>query len=334
MEIRRNWIQGSSYILAAGSILAVLSLHLLQALFAGMLVFLLVQLAQPLVGRVVAGSRGKLVATAVLAMLIIAGMVGLGLWIASMLHGGGGLDAIWAKMAEALDSANDVLPPWLLGSLPNSGPELKAEAAHWLREHAPELRLLGKEAGVAFAHILIGMIIGAMVAVHDVSARNERRPLAAAMHERVGTFYKSFRRVFVAQGKIAAINAFFTGLYLLAILPALGIHLPFGKTMVLITAIVGLLPVVGNLISNSIIVMISFSVSPYAALLSLLFLVVLHKAEYFLNARIVGGEIDARAWEILIAMVLMEALFGFGGVALAPVVYAYIKAELTAARLI
>ena len=37
---------------------------------------------------------------------------------------------------------------------------------------------------------------------------------------------------------------------------------------------------------------------------------------------------------ILIAMVVMEALFGFGGVALAPVVYAYIKSELKAVDLI
>jgi predicted PurR-regulated permease PerM len=221
-----------------------------------------------------------------------------------------------------------VIPPWLLGHLPSSGPELKTEASHWLRDHAPELRLLGKEAGVAAAHILLGMVIGAMVAVQELAATEQHRPLARALLERIRAFYGAFRRVFVAQGKIAAINAFFTGVYLLGILPAIGYHLPFSKTMVLITALVGLLPVVGNLISNSIIVMISFSVAPQAALLSLLFLVLLHKAEYFLNARIVGGEINAKAWEILIAMVLMEALFGFGGVAIAPVVYAWIKTEL------
>jgi predicted PurR-regulated permease PerM len=178
------------------------------------------------------------------------------------------------------------------------------------------------------------MVIGAMVAVQELAASEQHRPLARALLERIGAFYNAFRRVFVAQGKIAAINAFFTGIYLLGILPAVGFHLPFSKTMVLITALVGLLPVVGNLISNSIIVMISFSVSPQAALLSLLFLVLLHKAEYFLNARIVGGEINAKAWEILIAMVLMEALFGFGGVAIAPVVYAWIKNELRREALI
>ena len=36
-----------------------------------------------------------------------------------------------------------------------------------------------------------------------------------------------------------------------------------------------------------------------SAVAALLYLVVIHKLEYFLNARIVGGEIQARAWELL-----------------------------------
>ena len=330
----RSGVEISAYLLTGGALVGILAFHLLQAFFAGLLVFLLIHLIQPRLGRPVAGARGKQIVTALLAILVITVITGLGLWIGNMFHGGAGLDAIWGRMAETLDQANLLLPPWLLGHLPTSGPELKAEAARWLREHAPELRLLGKEAGLAAAHILLGMVIGALVAIQQAAATDYHRPLAAALLARIQAFYRAFQRVFVAQGKIAAINAFFTGVFLLAILPAVVYRLPFSKTMVLITALVGLLPVVGNLISNSIIVMIAFSVSPYAALASLLFLVVLHKLEYFLNARIVGGEIDAQAWEILIAMVAMEALFGFGGVAIAPVAYAWIKAELRDARLI
>jgi predicted PurR-regulated permease PerM len=67
---------------------------------------------------------------------------------------------------------------------------------------------------------------------------------------------------------------------------------------------------------------------------SLGYLVVIHKLEYFLNARIIGGQIQARAWEMLIAMLAMEALFGIAGLIAAPVYYAYIKNELAARRLI
>jgi len=47
--------------------------------------------------------------------------------------------------------------------------------------------------------------------------------------------------------------------------------------------------------------------------------------EYFLNARIVGGQIQARAWEILIAMLLMERIAGVPGMVVSPILYAYIK---------
>ena len=108
----------------------------------------------------------------------------------------------------------------------------------------------------------------------------------------------------------------------------MGIHLPLVKTMVAITFIVGLIPVVGNLVSNSVIVVVSLSHSLSIAIGSLLFLVIIHKFEYFLNARIVGSQIRANAWELLIAMMAMEAAFGLAGIVAAPIYYAYIKAEL------
>jgi len=92
--------------------------------------------------------------------------------------------------------------------------------------------------------------------------------------------------------------------------------------------------VLGNLISNSVIVIISLSHSLHVAAGSLVFLVVIHKLEYFVNARIIGGQIQARAWELLIAMLVMEAAFGLQGVIAAPIFYAYIKKELSDRELI
>ena len=62
--------------------------------------------------------------------------------------------------------------------------------------------------------------------------------------------------------------------------------------MVVVTFITGLLPVIGNLISNTVIVVVSLSVSPLLAVGSLAFLVVIHKLEYFVNARVMGGQIQ------------------------------------------
>jgi predicted PurR-regulated permease PerM len=142
-------------------------------------------------------------------------------------------------------------------------------------------------------------------------------------------FSQSFRRVVFAQVRIALINATFTWLYLGVALPLMDIHLPLLKTMVVLTFLLGLIPVVGNLVSNTVIVIISLSISLKLALMSLGYLVIIHKLEYFLNARIVGGQIKARIWEILLAMLAMEAAFGLGGVIAAPIYYAYLKTELS-----
>jgi predicted PurR-regulated permease PerM len=95
-----------------------------------------------------------------------------------------------------------------------------------------------------------------------------------------------------------------------------------------------LLPVVGNLISNTLIIIAGLSVSLGVAIAAFVFLVLIHKLEYFLNARIVGTQIRARAWELLIAMLLMEAAFGAAGLIAAPIYYAYLKRELKGERLI
>ncbi|PTT42977.1 hypothetical protein DBR33_10865, partial [Stenotrophomonas sp. HMWF022] len=142
----------------------------------------------------------------------------------------------------------------------------------------------------------------------------------------------AFSQVVFAQVKISLLNTVFTAIFLLGVLPLFGVHLPLSKTLVLITFIAGLLPVVGNIISNTIITIVALSVSFYVAVAALLYLVVIHKLEYFLNARIVGGEIQARAWELLLAMLVMEAAFGLPGLVAAPVFYAYVKRELVDQR--
>jgi hypothetical protein len=82
---------------------------------------------------------------------------------------------------------------------------------------------------------------------------------------------KAFRGIVFAQVRISALNTLLTAIYLAIVLPIFGINLPFFKTMIAITLLVGLLPVIGNLISNTVIVLVSFSVSPSVALASLAF---------------------------------------------------------------
>lgn len=129
--------------------------------------------------------------------------------------------------------------------------------------------------------------------------------------------------------QISLINTVLTAIYLLVVLPLFGVHLPLAKTLVALTFLVGLLPVLGNLVSNTGIVVASLSVSLPMAIASLLYLVVIHKFEYFLNARIIGARINAAAWELLTVMLLMESLYGVAGVIAGPIYYAYLKRELS-----
>ncbi|MET5020211.1 hypothetical protein AAHH78_34760, partial [Burkholderia pseudomallei] len=59
-----------------------------------------------------------------------------------------------------------------------------------------------------------------------------------------------------------------------------------------------------------------------------------HQRDYLRNAKIIGGHIESRARERLLAMLVMEAAFGVPGVIAAPLFYAYVKRELIYLRLI
>ena len=126
------------------------------------------------------------------------------------------------------------------------------------------------------------MIIGGMTALHHFDPA-DHRPLVADLFARTEALANAFDKVVFAQVKISALNTIFTALYLVVILPLCGIDLPMVKVLVPLTFVTGLLPIVGNLISNTAIVLISLRVSPGASVASLAFLVGIHKLEYFLT---------------------------------------------------
>jgi predicted PurR-regulated permease PerM len=319
----------AAWCLAAFALLLVLHLHLLPALLSGLLVFELVHVIAPLLQRNVSSERARLFAVVVLSTLIVGLITAAILGAASYFRSeAGSVPALLQRLADLVEETRNALPPWLVESLPSDTDEIREALSHWLREHASELRLVGAEAGRAFAHVLIGMIIGAMVSLREVVPARDQKPLARALTTQAERLGDAFRRVVFAQIRISALNTLFTALYLAVALPLFGVHLPLMKTLIGITFLAGLLPVIGNLISNTVIVLVSITYSPYVALSSLAFLIVIHKLEYFLNARIIGSRIHARPWEMLVAMLVMEAAYGLPGVAAAPIYYAYIKEEL------
>jgi predicted PurR-regulated permease PerM len=320
----------ASSLLALLALLGVLWLGLLSALLSGLLVYNLVQFAAPQLGRL--GVSSKLTKTIALSMLavifalLIAAAIASG--VSQLTGGSENIVTLLKRMAEIIDTARIHLPVWSLDYVPQDLQELEALAARLLREHAGQLQLVGRDVGVLIVHIIVGMVIGGLIAMSRSEPWREPGPLAAALTSRAEMLSKAFRDIVFSQVRISALNTLLTSIYLVVILPMFGIDLPFVRTTIAVTFIAGLLPVVGNLISNTVIVVVSLSISFVAAVSSLAFLVVIHKLEYFVNARIIGSRINARAWELLLAMVVMEAWFGIPGLIAAPIYYAYVKAEL------
>ena len=200
-------------------------------------------------------------------------------------------------MAEVVSNAKTYLPAELRDYVPTSLDEPPRRAAGGaLRGNAAHLTVLGRGAGALIVHILFGMIVGALVAVSPPAPANG--PLARGLEERVRRVGTAFNRVVFSQIKISALNTLLTAIFLGVVLPLIGRPLPFTKTMIAVTFVVGLLPIIGNLISNSIIVLIALGVSALDAGLALAFLIAIHEFEYVFNAQIIGTEIRAHAWEI------------------------------------
>jgi len=313
----------------------VLKLHLLAALIPGLLVYELVHLLAPRLSQRLSSERARQTALALLAVFIVLGLISVSaLLTAALKAGGGSLQLLGNTLADIIERARQELPDWAAASLPDSADALKDSAVHWLREHAGEVKLAGTAVLRGLAHVLIGLVAGAMLALNEEKPRREPAPLADALGRRARKLAESFRQIVFAQARISVINTTFTALYLAVALPLCGVHLPLVKTLIALTLVAGMLPVVGNLISNSAIVVVGLSYSPEVALFSLAYLVVIHKLEYFINARIIGGRIEARAWELLLAMLVMEAAFGLPGLIAAPFYYAWLKDEMKGAGLV
>ena len=317
-----------SYLIVTIGLFVVLTHGLLAALFSGLLVYSLVHLVAPLLGKKISNARARIVAVALIGGLVVA-LLCLSIWASFLFFSSdaGSLPALLQRMADIIEKSRTQIPPWLAQRLPESTTALHEMMTLWLREHASEAKIIGQETSRTLAHVLVGMIIGALVALHSGEPQT-LMPLSSALRDRVVNLSGAFQRIVFAQVRIAAINASLVGIYLLLILPFLDIHLPLAKSLTALTFFASLLPVVGNLVSNTVMVIVALSHSLNVAVASLTFLIFMHKLEYFLNAKIIGSQIDARVWELLVALLVMESLFGIAGIVAAPVLYAYLKREL------
>jgi predicted PurR-regulated permease PerM len=227
------------------------------------------------------------------------------------------------RIEGSLDVLRQALPEYLATGIPEDLTALKTQLFALLRSKASELGSLGGTVVHIIVEGLFAILVGALAAMATWQPRR-----LESDNLFIARLLVVLERVVIAQLRIAAFNTAMTALYLFVILPWFGFVLPFRGLLCMFTLVTGILPVVGNLLANTVLSLISFAVSPWLAIASLVYLIAIHKTEYFINARTVGSRVSVASWEILAAMLAGEALFGIAGLVTAPLLYPFFKREI------
>ena len=184
----------ASAVLAALALLLVLWLRLLPALLAGLLVYELVQSAAPLLGRRISGERARMLVVAVLGVVVTGLLILLALGTISLIrHEIGNPEQLWQdQLMPLVDKARQQLPASLTNWLPDSVYELRNMAAELTHKHAGSLQMAGKETARTLVHIIIGLVLGAMVALSHARPVHNAKPLAAMLRLRSQRLLEAF----------------------------------------------------------------------------------------------------------------------------------------------
>lgn len=273
------------------------------------------------------GHRAQAWASVVVAAVPVLVLVAAGLSLTYLSnHANTAHAEVMSELSRIIAQWRDKLPAVLASHLPQGPETLKPWLADVVKSQAEMLKGFGKSSAHGLLMCLVGVVIGLLLA--NGAAVESRAPLAAAVCERARRLQQTFSAIVMAQFWIAAINTALTAVFFYAVLPLMDVQMPYAPTLLALTFFAGMLPVAGNLLCNTVTTIVALSVGPLVAIASLVFLIVIHKLEYIINARVVGSRMRMAAWEILAAMFVFEAVFGVAGLVAAPFFYAYLKAEL------
>lgn len=234
------------------------------------------------------------------------------------------------RLARLVAEARETLPmriaafrehPWYLAlqaHLPDSA-DLAQSAEHYAADVAKSAAALGR----ILLSAVIGLVLAVVYFLDTERVQTFRRALPA--RSLFGTLvrwgeYLSESVVLTVQLQliVAAFNAVLT----LPVLLLLGVaHIP--ALMFLIFAS-GLIPVVGNLISGAVLVVLAYQVKGWVGVglfVGLTF--ILHKVEsYYLNPRLTARHVALPGFVLIVSLIAWEHLLGFAGLFVSfPVLY-------------
>ncbi len=105
-----------------------------------------------------------------------------------------------------IERARVQLPAVVVDHLPADSDEIRAAVIAWLREHAAQLQVAGKHAVRMVVQLLIGIVLGAMLALHRTRSHAPGGPLTQLLNARCANVVTAFHDVVFAQLKISAVN--------------------------------------------------------------------------------------------------------------------------------
>ncbi|MBI5242314.1 MAG: AI-2E family transporter [Elusimicrobia bacterium] len=311
----------ASYILFAVLFAIAIGFHLGPALLAGLFAYSILDLAHRLFAR----RMGVLKARSLAVLMFFVVAAGMSWMLAHFLRQS--LSAFPDMLSTAMPKINDITQRWGVDLPFENMQELRSVLVDAVKKNAGGITKASGLLTNRFFHVLLALIAAILAFLspkQEPDCRTQYGALRAEFDERVRRFLESFERVLGAQVAISSINTALTAAFLIFL------GFPYAAFLIPATFLLGILPIIGNILSNTIICCAALTMTLKHAVLALIFLVVIHKGEYFLNSRIIGTSIRVPMWQTLLGILIGEAVMGVSGIILAPAIIHYVRGELEA----
>lgn len=314
----------ASYLLVSLALGVTAHFGLAQALIAGLFAAMILDQAEA--GLIGAGFRPRVARWSSVALFVVVGLLLAVVFAEFVRIGMARLPTFLDRLLPRLD---DLVSRFGLDLPVDNVQALRGLIVDAMKQNARSVETASGLLTRGFFQLLLAIAIAVLRFISAAPAAAEGRrgldvDVLRECRDRATQFSASFELVMGAQIMVAAINTVLAAIFLI------GFQIPFRTMLTLTTFVCGLVPIVGNVISNSLIVGAALTKSDHLALVALIFLIVVHKGGYFLNSRIVGARMETPTWAILLGLLVGEALLGVSGIILAPTLIHYALAELRA----
>lgn len=220
-----------------------------------------------------------------------------------------------------------------LGIKPLEPGAIEALFASYAKTNASNLLALTGH-GLKSSFLLLLAVIIAFSAVtqiidsHKPQAPKTQYVFVAELLHQASLFKRCFGNFMAAQAYVALWNTFCTSVFIFLILPLFSVDLPFKALLIGLTFLLSFVPALGNIVCNTLMAVVCAASGPAIAVLAIVYLILAHKAEYLINAKVLGKMQDVSVAEMLAFLVIGETLFGLFGLILLPIAYLYLRQAL------